>query len=73
MALDPLFVVLIETKPGKPKASFGETMNTIRTWLDHRHIQPVSFLPVATPRSGVGFEISFNSEQEAHLFEREFA
>ena len=73
MALDPPFVVQIETKPGEPKGSFGETMNTVRTWLDHRHIQPVSFLPITNTRSGVGFEISFNSEEEAHLFEREFA
>jgi hypothetical protein len=47
-------------------------MNTVRTWLDHRHIQPVSFLPITNARNGVGFEISFNSEEEAHLFEREF-
>jgi hypothetical protein len=71
MALDPPFVVQIETKPGE-LGSFGGTMNTVRTWLDHHHIQPVSFLPVANARSGVGFEISFDSEEEAHLFEREF-
>ena len=70
MALDPPFIIQVEKQPG---GSFGGTMKNIRTWLDHRHIQPVSFLPVATPRSGVGFEISFNSEEEAHLFEREFA
>ena len=57
MALDPPFVVQIETKPGEPRGSFGETMNTVRTWLDHRHIQPVSFLPITNARSGVGFEI----------------
>ena len=73
MALDPPFVVQIETKPGEPKGSFGETMNTVRTWLDHRHIQPVSFNPVANAQRGVGFEIGFSSEDEAHLFEREFA
>jgi hypothetical protein len=73
MALDPPFVVQIETKPGEPGGSFGETMNTVRTWLDHRHIRPVSFLPITNARSGVGFEISFNSEEEAHLFERDFA
>jgi len=73
MALDPPFVVQIETKPGMPKGSFGETMNTVRTWLDHRHIQPVSVKPVANARSGVGFEVGFNNQDEAHLFEREFA
>lgn len=69
MALDPSFVVRVEKQPG---GTFGETMNNIRSWLDHRHIQPASFNPVANARSGVGFEISFSSEDEAHLFEREF-
>jgi hypothetical protein len=73
MALNSPFVVQIETKPGEPGGSFGETMNTVRTWLDHRHIQPASFEPVAPARGGVGFDISFDSEEEAHLFEREFA
>jgi hypothetical protein len=40
--------------------------------LDHRKIQPASFKPVAQTDSGVGFEIGFNSEGEAHLFEQAF-
>ena len=48
-------------------------MNAIRTWLDHRNIEPVSFEPVAKADRGVGFEIAFNSADEDHLFEREFA
>jgi hypothetical protein len=48
-------------------------MKIIRTWLDRRHIQPASFNPVANARRGVGFEIGFNSENEALLFERDFA
>ena len=36
MALDHPFLVQIDVKSG---GSFGETMNAIRTWLDHRHIQ----------------------------------
>ena len=51
MALDHPFFVQIDVKSG---GSFGETMNAIRTWLDHRHIQPAAFNPVANPRSGVG-------------------
>ena len=69
MALDHPFLVQIDVKSG---GSFGETMNAIRTWLDHRHIQPAAFTPVANPRSGVGFEVGFNSENEAHLFEEAF-
>jgi hypothetical protein len=70
MAFNPPFVVQIEREPG---GSFAEIMNAIRISLDHRHIHPTSFQPVANARSGVGFKIGFNSEDEAHLFEREFA
>jgi hypothetical protein len=70
MALDPPFVVRVEKKPD---VSFGDIMNAIRTWLVYRNIEPVSFEPVAKADRGVGFEIAFNSENEAHLFEREFA
>jgi hypothetical protein len=69
MAFDRSFVVHAGKKPG---GSFGETMNDIRSWLDHRKIQPALFKPVASDRSGVGFEIAFNSEDEGRLFEREF-
>jgi hypothetical protein len=69
MALNP-FVVQIERKPG---SSFGEAMNAVRIWLDHRDIRPTSFLPITQIDSGIGFEIGFNSEDEALLFEREFA
>jgi hypothetical protein len=48
-------------------------MNAVRIWLDHRDIRPTSFLPITQIDSGIGFEIGFNSEDEALLFEREFA
>jgi hypothetical protein len=69
MALNSPFVVRVEKKP---ESSFGATMNEIRTWLDHRRIDAVSFKPVAKADRGVGFEIAFNTEDEAFLFEREF-
>ena len=69
MALNP-FVVQIERKPG---GSFSETMNAVRIWLDHRDIRPTSFLPITQIDSGIGFEIGFNNEDEAQLFEHEFA
>src|SRR5882762_8700753 len=68
MALNPAFTVCVERKPG----AFGDTLNEIRTWLDHCKIQPASFKPVAQVDSGVGFEIGFNSEDEARLFEHAF-
>ena len=70
MALSPPFVVRVEKKP---ESSFGAAMNDIRTWLDHRKIEPISFEPVAKADRGVGFEIAFKSVDEAHLFEWEFA
>ena len=69
MAPDPTFVVRVEKQPGD---TFGGTMNVIRISLDHRHIQPVSVKPVANARSGVGFEVGFNNQDEAHLFEEAF-
>jgi hypothetical protein len=68
MALNPSFIVQMERKPG----AFGDTMNEIRSWLDHCKIHPASFNPVAPANSGVGFEISFNNEDEARLFEHAF-
>jgi len=65
MALDPPFVVRVEKQS---EGSFGETMSLIRSWLDHRHIEPASFQSVA----GIGFEIGFNSADEAHLFKAAF-
>jgi hypothetical protein len=67
MALNPAFTVCVARKPG----AFGDTLNEIRTWLDHSKIQPASFKPVAQD-SGVGFEIGFNNEGEARLFEHAF-
>ena len=70
MALNPPFVVRIEKSP---ESSFGAIMNDIRAWLDHRKIEPTSFKPVAKADRGVGFEIGFNTEDEAELFERNFS
>jgi len=70
MALNPPFVVRVDKKPER---SFGAIINDIRTWLDHRMIEPVSFQPVAKADTGVGFEIAFHTEVEAQLFEQEFA
>jgi RNA polymerase sigma-70 factor (ECF subfamily) len=47
-------------------------MNAIRSWLDHRQIEPASFKSVANAPSGAGFEVAFNSEEEAHAFDQEF-
>jgi hypothetical protein len=69
MALTPRFVVRIEKKPG---GSLSEAMSDARSWLDHRKIESASFKTIAEADSDVWFEIGFNSEDEAHLIEREF-
>ena len=70
MALIPrLFFVRIERTT---EAFVGDTMNEIRSWLDHRKIQPASFRSLPVDGGGAGFEIGFNSEDEAHLFEKAF-
>jgi hypothetical protein len=69
MALNPPFVVRLEKQP---EGSFGEMMSLIRSWLDHRHIEPASFQSVADTERGIGFEIGFNSADEAHLFKEAF-
>jgi hypothetical protein len=69
MALSFPCIVRVEKQPER---SFGQTMKDIRSWLDHHMAESVSFKPVANARHGVGFEIAFNSEDEACLFERAF-
>jgi hypothetical protein len=44
MALNPL-IVQIDRKPG---GSFGDTVNAVRIWLDHRDIRP-TFFPADYP------------------------
>ena len=70
MALSPPYIVRVERKPER---SFGQTMNDIRFWLDHHTAESISFKPVANVRNGVGFEIAFNSQDQAFLLKREFA
>jgi hypothetical protein len=64
MALSPPFVIYTQKQP---HGSFGETMNDIRSWLDHHKMQPVLFKAAAH-----GFEIGFASEDDAFTFRREF-
>ena len=70
MALNPPFIVRIETKPD---ASFGAIMSGIRSWLDHCKIEPVAFHPIAGAEPEAGsYVIGFHTEDEARRFEREF-
>src|SRR3954447_3090776 len=48
------FIVHVEKKPG---LSFGEIMRNARFWLDRHQIEAVSFKPVTSAGTGVGFDI----------------
>jgi hypothetical protein len=68
MALISPVVIRAENQANTTLAS---TMIEIRTWLDREKIEPVA-LKAVVGSAGLGFEISFKSEQEAARFQREF-
>jgi hypothetical protein len=47
-------------------------MSDIRTWLDHRQLQSISFKCVALPGGADGIEILFPSASAAAEFENDF-
>jgi hypothetical protein len=68
MTLKSSLSVRVE-RPGK---ALGDAMKEIRLWLDDHKIQPRDFRSDSSvPGAGV-FEIRFNREDEARLFERAF-
>lgn len=52
--------------------NLGKTMKDIRMWLDAEKIEPTDFKTIVG-RGGLGFEISFRSEQEARHFRERFS
>ena len=56
-----------------PVARFGEVMNQIRSWLDTHKIEPAAFKSDVAESGTIVFDIQFNTEDEAYLFERKFA
>jgi hypothetical protein len=56
----------------RPQESFGEAMSQIRSWLDSHKIQPAAFNSDVKTAGAVAFEIRFQREDEAHLFEQAF-
>jgi hypothetical protein len=57
----------------KPGRSFSNSMRDARSWLDHHQITATSFKTVTNAKGGIGFDIGFNTEDEASLFESDFA
>lgn len=46
--------------------SYADVMRRMRTWLDHKKIEPAGFKIATGAR--IGFEITFLTEQEALAF-----
>lgn len=51
--------------------NFVERMNEMRTWLDHRHVEPSRFRLVVGDASGE-CRVHFTSEADAAAFAQEF-
>ncbi len=63
------YSICIETPVG---TQLGDSMNDVRPWLDRHKIEPVEFK--SETKSGVvTLDIRFRSQDEARLFERDFA
>ena len=69
MTLNSPFSVRIE----QPATRLGEIMSEIRSWLDRNKIEPVEFKTLLAVENSVALDIQFHSQDEAFLFEREFA
>jgi hypothetical protein len=63
------FAVCIETPVGTP---LGDSINDVRPWLDHHKIEPIEF-KLETKGGFITLEIRFRGQDEARLFERDFA
>ena len=62
------YTVHIETPVGM---SLGEAMNNIRSWLDTHKIEPTEFRENSIEGVFI-LDIRFESQDEAHLFKRDF-
>lgn len=60
-------VVRVQVPPG---SALGTVMSRIRVWLDANKIQLRSYQPVDGHE--LEFELNFNHESEAHLFQAAF-
>ena len=53
--------------------ALAEVMNEIRLWLDKRKIEPIEFKTLPADGGNITFDIRFHTQDEAYLFEQEFA
>jgi hypothetical protein len=69
MTLNPPFTVRVE----KHETMLADVMNEMLAWLDDHLLKPVEFKIAMTGVPGIAFDIRFQREEEARLFERAFA
>ena len=55
-----------------PGGSVGSLMNSMRTWLDHKSIQPMSFDAMTLDVGGIVFDVGFRQVDQATLFRAAF-
>jgi hypothetical protein len=63
------YCIFIETSVGTP---LGESIKYIRAWLDRHNIEPIE-LKSETQHGVITLDIRFRSQDEALLFEQDFA
>jgi hypothetical protein len=63
------YTIFIETSVGTP---LGDSIDDIRPWLDRHKIEPVEFKS-ETKDGVITLDIRFRRQDEARLFERDFA
>lgn len=56
----------------KPEDALAETMAEMRAWFDKHRVQPAVFKIAMTETPGIAFDVQFQSEEDAVLFERFF-
>jgi len=54
-------------------SSVASLMSDMRTWLDHKGIQPKEFKAITLPFGSVAFDVEFHHADQATLFRAAFA
>ena len=58
--------------PALPGGSVGLLMSEMRTWLDHKGIQPTEFKTAALSVGNIACDVEFRDGDEAALFRAAF-
>ena len=67
MALNPTYIVHVE----KTGTTLANAMKEMRVWLDHHQVELIGF-NIANTMPSLAFDLRFQREEEAALFERAF-